>query len=130
MQKSLKVAGATIHQVYSVMAKAGPEEKILDLDASAHMTGIKSFLKYYKELQPAQEGRNISFQTDHGDVTCTGVLHVPGLDRILAPRLISTRPTTYLSRDSQNWARKTGQLLVSALDVCLENVIEKIPSEC
>ena len=35
-------AGATMHQVYSVMARAGPEEWILDSGASAHMTGIKS----------------------------------------------------------------------------------------
>ena len=35
-------AGATMHQVYSVMARAGPEEWVLDSGASAHMTGIKS----------------------------------------------------------------------------------------
>jgi len=43
-------AGATIHQVYSVMARASPEERILDSGASAHMTGIKSLLKDYKKV--------------------------------------------------------------------------------
>jgi hypothetical protein len=38
-----------MHQVYSVMARAGPEEWILDSGVSAHMTGIKSLLKDYKE---------------------------------------------------------------------------------
>jgi len=38
-------AGATMHQVYSVMARAGQEELILDSGASAYMTGIKSSLK-------------------------------------------------------------------------------------
>ena len=39
-----------MHQIYSVMARAGPEEWILDSGASAHMTGIKSLLKDYKEV--------------------------------------------------------------------------------
>jgi hypothetical protein len=95
--------GATMHQVYSVMARAGPEEWILDSGASAHMTGIKSLLKDYNEVAmttvtvangailPAKGVGNISFQTEHGYVTFTGILHVPGLDRnlISVPQLTS-----------------------------------------
>ena len=47
-----KSADTAMHQVYSVMAKAGQEEQILESGASAHMTRIKSLLKDYKELQP------------------------------------------------------------------------------
>ena len=92
-----------MHQAYSVMARAGPEEWILDSGASAHMTGIKSLLKDYKEVGmttvtvangeifPAQGVGNISFKTEHGYVTFTGVLHVPGPDRnlISVPQLTS-----------------------------------------
>ena len=57
------------------------------------MTGIKSLLKDYKEvgmttvtvangdILPAKGVGNISFKSEHGYVTFTGVLHVPGLDR-------------------------------------------------
>jgi len=73
-----------MHQVYSVMARAGSEKWILDSDASAHMTGIKSLLKGYKEVAtttvtvangdilPAKGVGNISFKTKHGYVTFTG----------------------------------------------------------
>jgi len=67
------------------------------------MTGIKSLLKDYKEVAtttatvangnilPAKGVGNISFKTEHGYVTFTGLFHVPGLDRnfISAPRLTS-----------------------------------------
>jgi len=84
-----------VQQVYSVMSRAGPEEWIHDSGASAHMTGIKSLLKDYNEVAttsvtaangeilPAKGVGNISFKTEHGYVTFTGVLHVPELDRNL-----------------------------------------------
>jgi hypothetical protein len=67
------------------------------------MTGIKSLLKDHKEvgmttvtvangdILPAKGVRNISFKTEHGHVTFTGALHVPGLDRnlISVPQLTS-----------------------------------------
>jgi hypothetical protein len=43
-------AGAAMHQVYSVMDRAGPKEWILDSGAFAYMTGIKSLLKNYEEV--------------------------------------------------------------------------------
>jgi hypothetical protein len=39
-----------MHQVDSVMARAGPEEGIIDSGASAHITGIKTLLMDYKEV--------------------------------------------------------------------------------
>jgi hypothetical protein len=74
----------TVHQVYSVMARARPEEWILDSAASAHTTGIKSLLKDYKEVAtttmtvangdilPAKGVGDIPFKTEHGYVTVTG----------------------------------------------------------
>jgi len=96
-------SGATMHQVYSVMARVGLKEWILDSGESAHMTRIKSSLKDYKEVAtttvivangdilPATGVGNISFKTEHGYVTFTGVLQVPELDRnlISVPQLIS-----------------------------------------
>jgi len=68
-----------------------------------HLTGIKSLLKDYKEVATttvtlengdilsAKGVGNISFKTEHGYVTFTGALHVPGLDRnlISIPELTS-----------------------------------------
>jgi hypothetical protein len=52
------------------------------------MTGIKLLLTDYKEVAAtmvtvAKEVSNISFKTDHGYVTFTGVCHEPGQDRNL-----------------------------------------------
>jgi len=43
------------------------------------------------DIWPAEGVGNISFKTEHGYVTFTGVLHVPGLDRnlISVPQLTS-----------------------------------------
>ena len=80
---------ATMHQVYGVMARAGPERRLLDWGASVHMTGMKSLLKDYKEVTTTTRTvangdvlrvevvENIYFKTEHGYVTCTGVLRVP-----------------------------------------------------
>ena len=63
------------------MARAGSEEWILDPVASAHVTGIKSLLKDYKEVAkttltvangdtlPEKGVGNIYFKTKHGYVT-------------------------------------------------------------
>jgi hypothetical protein len=102
IQTSLKSAGATMHQVYNFMARPGQEECSFDSGASAHITGINSLLKDCKEVAmttvtvangdilPAKEVGNSSFKTKHGEVTLTGVLHAPGLDR----NLISVRQLT------------------------------------
>jgi len=118
-------AGATMHQVYSVMARAGPEEWILDSGASAHMTGIKSLLKDYKEVAmttvtvangdilPAKGVGNISFKTEHGYVTFTGVLHVPGLDRnlISVPQLTSKGLAIRMLKDKCVISGKQGHVM-------------------
>jgi hypothetical protein len=74
-------ADATMHQVYSAMARAGSEEWILDSEASVHVTGIKSLLKDYKEVAtttvtvangnilPEKGVGNIYFKTKHDYVT-------------------------------------------------------------
>ena len=74
-------ASATMHQVDSVISKAEPEKWIVDSGASAHMTGIKSLLKDYKEVATttvtvAKGVGIICFKTDHVDFTFIGVLHV------------------------------------------------------
>jgi hypothetical protein len=118
-------AGATMHQVYSVMARAGPEEWILDSGASAHMTGIKSLLKDYKEVAmttvtvangdilPAKNVGNISFKTEHGYVTFTGVLHVRGLDRsvISVPQLTSKSLAIRMLKDKCVISGKKGHVM-------------------
>jgi hypothetical protein len=139
-------AGAAMHQVYSVMARAGPEEWIIDSGASAHMTGIKSLLKDYKEdamttvtlangdILPAKGVGNISFKTEHGYVTFTGVLLVPGLDRnhILVPELTSKSLAIRMLKGKclsstpcfQIDCCHSSLLLPSALDVYLESLID------
>ena len=69
-----------MHQVYSVMARAGPGEWILDSGASAHMTGVNSLLKDDKEVAtttatlangdilPEKGVGNIFFKTEHGNL--------------------------------------------------------------
>jgi len=71
------------------MARAEPEEWILESGVSAHMTGIMSLLKDYKEIAtttvnvangdtlPAKGVGNISFKTEQGNLIFTGVLHIP-----------------------------------------------------
>jgi hypothetical protein len=77
------------------------------------MTGTKSLLKDYKkvttttvtvangDILPAKGVGNISFKTEHGYVTFTGVLHVPGLDRnlISVPQLTSKGLTIRMLKD-------------------------------
>jgi len=102
-------ACATMHQVYSVMAKAEPEEWTLDSGASAHMTGIKSLFKDYKEVPtspatvvngdilPAQGVGKIYFKTEHGYATPKDS-----------------------SKDSRSWISHSSPLPFCALNVYLE----------
>ena len=60
-----------MHQVYSVMARAGPKEWMITVTVANG------------DILPAKGVGKISFKTEHGYVTFTGVLHVPGLDRNL-----------------------------------------------
>jgi hypothetical protein len=109
------------------MATARPEEWILDSAASAHMTGIKSLLKEYKEVAtttmtlangdilPAEGVGDIPFKTEHGYVTVTGALHVPELDRdlISVPQLTSKGLAIRMLKDRCVISGKQGHVMTA-----------------
>ena len=89
------------------------------------MTGIKSLLKDHKEVAttsvtvtngdilPAKRVGNVSFKSQNGNVTFTGVLHVPGLDRnlISVPQLTSKGITIRMLKDKCVTSEKQGHVM-------------------